>query len=74
MSLTPHLYKTRRQTFDGSSDTSGTTIRVATSENIKNLETNLLSWFDQLTKEQIKKQYWSIWYSWLLWRKNYFCV
>ena len=43
MSLTPHLYKTRRQTFDGSSDTSGTTIRDATSENITNLETNLLS-------------------------------
>ena len=51
MSLTSHSYKTRRQTFDGSSETSGTTTSVATSENITNLETKLLSRFDKLTKE-----------------------
>ena len=32
-------YKTRSQTFDGSSDTSGTTNSFATLENIANLET-----------------------------------
>ena len=51
MSLTSHPYKTRSQTFDGSSDTSGTTTSVATSENITNLETKLLSRFDELSKE-----------------------
>ena len=50
MSLTPHPYKTISQIFDGSSDVSGTTVSVATSENI-NLETKLLSRFDGLTKE-----------------------
>ena len=52
MSLTSHPYKTRSQTSsDGSSDTSGATHSVATSENITNLETKLLSRFDELTKE-----------------------
>ena len=51
MSLTSHPYKTKSQTFDGSSDTSGTTTSVATSENITNLETKLLLRFDELTKE-----------------------
>ena len=51
MSLTSHPYKTRSQTFDGSGNTSGTTVSVATSENITNLETKLLSRFDELTKE-----------------------
>ena len=51
MLLMSHSYKTRSQTFDGSSDTSGTTVSVATSENITNLETKLLSRFDELTKE-----------------------
>ena len=51
MSLTSHPYKTRSQTFDGSSDTFGTTTTVATSENITNLETKLLSRFDEPTKE-----------------------
>ena len=51
MLLTSHPYKTRSQTFNGSSDTSGTTTSVATSENITNLETKLLSRFDELTKE-----------------------
>ena len=51
MSLTSHPYKTRSQTSDGSSDTSGATVSVATSENITNLETKLLSRFDELTKE-----------------------
>ena len=51
MSLTSHPYKTRSQTFDGSSDTSGTTSCNATSENITNLETKLLLRFDELTKE-----------------------
>ena len=51
MSLTSHPYQTRSQTSDGSNDTSGTTVSVATSENITNLETKLLSWFDELTKE-----------------------
>ena len=40
MSLTSHPYKTRSQTFDDSSDTSGATTSVATSENITNLEKN----------------------------------
>ena len=43
MSLTSHPYQTRSQTSDGSNDTSGTTVSVATSENITNLETKLLS-------------------------------
>ena len=44
MSLTSHPYKTRSQTSsDGSSDTSGATHSVATSENITNLEAKLLS-------------------------------
>ena len=43
MSLTSNPYKTRNQTFDGSIDTSGTTTSVATSKNIPNLETKLLS-------------------------------
>ena len=51
MSLTSHPYKTSSQTFDGSSDPSGTTTSVATSENITNLETELLSRFDEPTKE-----------------------
>ena len=51
MSLTSHPYKTRSQTFDGSSDTSGTTTSVATSENITNLETKLLLRFEELSKE-----------------------
>ena len=51
MSLTSHPYKTTSQTFDGSSDTSGTTSCNATSENITNLETKLLLRFDELTKE-----------------------
>ena len=51
MSLTSHSYKTRSQTFDGSSDTSGTNTRVATSKNIPNLETKLLSRSDELLKE-----------------------
>ena len=51
MSLTSHPYQTRSQTFDGRSDTSGTTVSVATLENITNLETKLLSRFDELTKE-----------------------
>ena len=51
MSLTSHPYQTRSQTSDGSSDVSGTTVSVATSENITNLETKLLSQFDELTKE-----------------------
>ena len=51
MSVTSHRCQTRSQTFDGSSDTSGTTVSVATSENITNLETKLLSQFDELTKE-----------------------
>ena len=51
MSVTSHPYQTRSQTFDESSDTSGTTVSVATSENITNLETKLLSQFDELTKE-----------------------
>ena len=51
MSLTSHPYKTRSQASDGSSDTSGATVSVATSKNITNLETKLLSRFDELTKE-----------------------
>ena len=51
MPLMSHPYQTRSQTFDGSSDTSGTTFSFATSENITNLETKLLSRFDELTKE-----------------------
>ena len=51
MSLTSHPYKTRSQTTDGSSDTSGATVSVATSENITNLETKLLSRFGELTKD-----------------------
>ena len=51
MALMSHPHKTRSQTFDGSSDTSGTTTSVATSENITNLETKLLSRFDALTKK-----------------------
>ena len=51
MSLTSHPYQTRSQTFDGSSDASGTTVSVAKSEYITNLEKNLLSRFDELTKE-----------------------
>ena len=50
MSLTSHPYKTRSQTFDGSSDASCTTTSVATSENITNLETKLLSCFDEPIK------------------------
>ena len=53
--MTSHPYKTRSQTFDGSSDTSGSntssTTSVATSENIANLETKLLSRFDKLIKK-----------------------
>ena len=44
MSLTSHPYKTRSQTSDGSSDTSGAAVSVT------NLETKLLSRFDELTK------------------------
>ena len=51
MPLSSGPYKTRRQTFDGSIDTSGTTTSVASSENIKNLETKLLSRFDELSKK-----------------------
>ena len=51
MALMSHPHKTTSQTFDGSSDTSGTTTSVATSENITNLETKLLSRFDALTKK-----------------------
>ena len=51
MSLTSHSYQTRSQTFDGSSDTSDTTVSVATTENITNLETKLLSRFDEVTKK-----------------------
>ena len=51
MSLTSHPCKTKSQTLDGSSDTSGTTTSIATSENITNLETKLLSQFDELSKE-----------------------
>ena len=51
MSLTSHPYKARSQTFDGSSDTAGTTTSVPISENITNLETKLLSRFDELSKE-----------------------
>ena len=51
MALMSHPHKTRSQNFDGSSDTSGTTTSVATSENITNLETKLLSRFDALTKK-----------------------
>ena len=51
MALMSHPHKTRSQTFDGSSDTSGTTTSVATSENITNLETKLLSRFDALTRK-----------------------
>ena len=49
MLLTSHPYKTRSQNFNGSSDTSGTTTSIATLET--NLETKLLSRFDELTKE-----------------------
>ena len=53
--MTSHPYKTRSQTFDGSSDTSdsnnSSTTSIATSENITNLETKLLSRFDELTKK-----------------------
>ena len=49
--MTSHPYQTRSQTSDGSSDTSGTTVSVATPENITKLETKLLSRFDELTKE-----------------------
>ena len=42
MSLTSHPYKTRSQTFDGSSDTSVTTVSVAAPEIITILETKLL--------------------------------
>ena len=42
MSLTSHPYKTRSQSFDGSINTSSTTIGGATSETISNLETKLL--------------------------------
>ena len=41
MLLMSHSYKTRSQTFDGSSDTSGTTVSVAAPEIITNLETKL---------------------------------
>ena len=51
MLLTSHPYKTRSQNFNGSSDTSGTTTSIATLENITNLETKLLSRFDELAKE-----------------------
>ena len=51
MPMTSHPYKTRSQTSDGSSYTSDAFVSVATSENITNLETKLLSRFDELTKE-----------------------
>ena len=38
MSLTSHPYKTRSQTFDESSNSSGAIVTVATSENITNLD------------------------------------
>ena len=41
----------KRKSFDGSSDTSCSTVSVPTSENITNLETKLMSRFDELTKE-----------------------
>ena len=55
--MTSHPYKARGQTFDGSSDTSGTTTGVATLENITNLETKLLSRFDELSKELLNVKY-----------------
>ena len=42
MPLASHPYKTRSQSFDGSSNTSGTTTSGATPENISNLEIKLL--------------------------------
>ena len=55
MLLTSHPCHIRSQTFDGSSDTSGSTVSIATSENISNLEnkniSKLVSRFDELTKE-----------------------
>ena len=41
----------KSQSFDGSSDTCGSTVSVPTSENITNLETKLMSRFDELTKQ-----------------------
>ena len=41
----------KSRSFDGSSDTSGSTVSVSTSENVTNLETKLMSRFDELTKE-----------------------
>ena len=55
MSLTSHPYKTSSQTFDGSSDTSGTAASIATTENITNLETKLLSKELLIVKEVIIK-------------------
>ena len=54
MALMSHPHKTKSQTFDGSSDASGTTTSIATSENMTNLETKLLSRFDDLTKKLLK--------------------
>ena len=51
MLLMSHPYKTRNQNFHWSSDTPGTATSVATSENIRNLETKLLSGFYELTKK-----------------------
>ena len=55
MSLTSQPYKTSSQTFDGSSDTSGTAASIATTENITNLETKLLSKELLIVKEVIIK-------------------
>ena len=49
--MTSRPHKTRSQTVVGSSDTSCPATNVATSENITNLEINLMSPFDELTKE-----------------------
>ena len=50
--MSSHPYKTRSQTIDESSgDTPGTTTSMVTTENITNLETTLLSRFDELSKE-----------------------
>ena len=51
--MTSHPHRTRSQTFDESSDPSGTTTSIATSENITNSETKLLSQFDELTTEPL---------------------
>ena len=53
MSVTSHPHRARSQTFDESSDPSGTTTSIATSENITNSETKLLSQFDELTTEPL---------------------